>query len=145
MTVTIGTSTWPIKLSDSDDAFIWYLKGAIVAETWDFKPLVAVETGNDSSMQVNVGQFAWTTVIKDVVIKSKTEFDKIKRATRYWNDNDNLLSFQSKLGGVDNGYWSNSDWDAADDRIYVKIIKIVWKTQMVDNYTGDVYVKRFTS
>ena len=148
----IGTNTWALRLSDvATDAtdpgvWAWYFSGNVTPETWDATPIVDMETGDDNSLAVMFGQFRWTMVVQDcLTVKTKADFDKIKRAFRYWNDNNTLLYLQSELGTVDNAYWSNATWAAATDKIRVRIIKIVWKSQMVDQYNFSIYLKRYTT
>jgi len=145
----IGNNTWAIRLSDVETDIIdpgswaWYLKG-LVKEVWDMTPAVSVETGADATFTVMIGQFSWSMVIDDVVVKTKVDMDKIKRAVRQWNDEDKLLYLNNKLDGVDEAYWSNDVWTAATDKIKVKIIKILWKQTKRDARVCTVYLKRVT-
>jgi len=145
----IGVATWPIRISDviSDitdpGSWAWYIKGQI-QEVWDMTPIVDIETGFGETLGVMWGQFRWTMVIKDVVIKTKARFDYLKRAVREWNDEDDLLYFDNDIGGVDQGYWAVKDpWDAVTDKILVKIHKIVWISQNEDARVCNVYLKRY--
>ena len=147
MVETIGTSTWPMRIGDHGTAgsgnFEWFLKG-LIFEDWIPKLTGEYETGDDEAGATSFGQFAWTAFIKDVVIKTKTDMDKLKRAIRYWNDNDSELHFQNKLDGTDEGYWSNSGWTAADDRIKIMVPRVKWKLMIKDARIADVYIKRVT-
>lgn len=147
----IGTNTWPIRISDvatdaTDPGFwAWYIKGD-VAEVWDCGLIGLYGTGDDLSGATSFGEFRWTSVIKDAIIKTKTNMDYLKRAFRYWNDNDIDLYFQNELGEtpVDEGFWSNDTWAAADEKIRCRIVKIVWKSQTADSRICDVFILRVT-
>lgn len=144
----IGTNTWPIRIADgATDAagsWAWYIKGD-VGEVWDTGLIGAYDTGDDTSGATTFGQFKWTAVIRDVVIKTKANMDLLKRAFREWNDSDDDLYFSNKLGGVDEGFWAVADpWTTVTDKIRCKLLKIVWKTQMVDSRVCDVFIMRVT-
>ncbi len=147
----IGTNTWPIRISDvATDAtdpgkFAWYIKGS-VNEIWDTGLIGAYETGDDIVGATTFGQFKWTGVIKNVVVKTKANMDLIKRAFRYWNDNDSDLWFQNEFGEtpVDEGYWSNDTWAAADQKIRCKLVKVAWKSMTDDARVCDLLIMRVT-
>ena len=145
----IGTNTWACRLSDvATDAtdpgiWAWYFNGE-VSETWDMGLIGNYNTGRDLSGVTTFGQFKWMAVIKDVTIKTKAVMDTVKRAFRYWNDNDIDLYFQNELDTADEGYWAKSDWSAADEKIRVRIAKISWKKLMSDARVCDIILLRVT-
>lgn len=147
MVETIGTNTWPIRIGDHGTAgnghFEWYIKGFVV-EDWDCGLIGRYDTGDDESGGTTFGKFTWSALIRDVIIKTKVNMDKLKRAFRYWNDNDSDLYFQNKLDGVDEGFWSNATWTAADERIRLKALKMHWKKMIKDKRVGDLYILRVT-
>ena len=147
----IGTNTWSFRLSDvATDAtdpgeWAWYFNGAIEPEVWSFVPLIDLQTSDDNNKGVMTGQFNWQTTIIGVKVKTKAVMDTIKRALRYWNDNNSLLYFQNELSTVDEGYWSNATWAAADSKIMVLVLRVVWKMQISDSREAVIYLKRYTS
>ena len=147
----IGTNTWALRLSDvATDAtdpgnWAWYFNGRIEPEVWTFVPLVDLQTSDDNNKGVMTGQFNWNTTITTVHIKTKADMDLIKRTLRYWNDNNSLLYYQNELSTVDEGYWSNSTWAAADEKIRVRVLRVSWNQQISDVRTATIYLKRYTS
>ena len=147
ITNTIGTNTWRLRLSDNADdtagVYAWYFDG-LVAETWDNGLLGTYASGGDESGATTIDIFNWTTTVRNIIIKTKAQFDLVKRAFRYWNANDTDLYWQEKIATVDNGYWANDTYAAADEKIRCKIIKIVWNQLTTDQYVGTMMLLRVT-
>ena len=145
--IVIGTNTWPVRISDdatdAADSRTWYMKG-LVKEVWDMTPITTFETGDDQSFAYMFGQFRWTATIDDVVVKTKADMDKIKQTMRKWNDENDLLYFQNKLGSTDEGTWSDDDYDATAS-IRCRVHRVVWKKLSEDARVCTVYVKRYTT
>jgi len=145
----IGTNTWPIRISDvATDAtdpgkFAWYIKGEVL-EKWDMGIIGKYDSGDDLSGATTYGEFSWDAIIRDIIIKTKANMDLLKRAFRYWNDNDSDMYFQNKLDGVDEGYWSNDTWAAADEKIRLKALRMIWKKMISSKRIGDLYILRVT-
>ena len=146
----IGKNTWEIRISDvitdaTDPGFwSWWIKGKIEPETWDFTPLVDLEVSNDNNLGTMTGRFRWSAVVRNVEIKTKADMDNLKKALRYWNDNNSLLYFDHYIGGVDEGYVSNSTWNGLI-KIRLRGLKMIWSEQKKSGRIGTLFIKRYTA
>ena len=145
----IGTNTKPLRLSDvATDAtdpgnWVWYFAG-FVSERWMQGLIGAYNTGGDLSGATTFEQMEWTSVIRNVKIKTKADFDKIKIAFARWNADDADLYWQNKIAGVDNAFWVNAAFNAVDEKIRVKIVGYHWREMKTGGYVGDIYLLRVT-
>ena len=149
MVVTIGTSTWPVKIWDAAGEFIWYIKPLNIPEVWQNKPLVSEVLPDGNVIIISAGSIDIGRTLTECSMPPDTAADgnwaKLSRAFRYWSENSSTLSYDEYVGSADFdvGTWSNALYTAVED-ITITVLEVRITSKTYEEWTFSVVLKRAT-